>query len=135
MTMKKNISIKLTTSGIGSDEIYLKNPIFGDEHSFGNNKILNKSMFDYNNLIRPTEYKEFLTLRFEFHTMTNYVEFEDFLVNNIGKKMSLLTHHNIAYDGTVVGPFVFDLKSDELNESAERCTTGWGFIFEVEQTT
>ena len=135
MTMKKMDHVTIEVEGSDGDEIDLKNPIFGDVHTFNNCKILNQSMFGYNNVCRPAEYADIVALHFSFKAMTNYEAFVTFIEYYIGKRMKITTHHNLEYYGTVTGIFNFSFQDDSIrlhSSPATRCNVGWSFIFEVE---
>jgi hypothetical protein len=118
--------------------IELKNPIFGDKRKYDNHRIVSKSIYGYNTLARNAETPEFISLSFEFETMSQYPEFVEFITNCIGKKITLTTHDNIEYEGTIVGPYVYSVKRDgfkTVENNQVPCTLNWSFTFEVESLT
>ncbi len=112
--------------------IDLKNPIFGDKRKYDNHLIVNKTINGYNTFAQNTETGEFISLTYSFETMDQYDEFLIFLRDVNGLQCHIITHDGVEYDGVVVGPFTFTIAKDGFYPTSKKCTTNWGFTFEVE---
>jgi hypothetical protein len=125
------ISITCGTSAT----IDLHNPVFGDKRKHDHHLIVNKTINGYNTFAQNSETGAFISLSYSFETMDQYDEFLVFIRDVNGLQCHITTHDNIEYDGVIVGPFVFEIKRDGTyteGQTAKKCTTNWGFTFEVE---
>jgi len=125
------ISITCGTSAT----IDLKNPVFGDKRKIDSHLIVNKSINGYNTFAQNTETGAFISLTYSFETMDQYDEFLVFIRDVNGLQCHITTHDNVEYDGVIVGPFTFIIAKDGSYKDGlvtKKCTTNWGFTFEVE---